>query len=199
MPHMLDFKSLPRIESCRVFMQLDQDAALGIKTFQRLFERASNAVRFAYWSMGSAETLRCPESEAKQLREGCFRAALTEFASMEEVQQLDYKEHGLARKPLKLNATSSPLLHLFRELRNLEVHLRHSEFQKVSKDFLWGQKVRPSEASPVTISIWTLDGVTPESFGLLNNGKIRSNRADDFLVQLQSINVGGTRDFPSGR
>lgn len=175
MAYILDFSKLPVVDSCRAFMQLEKNAASGIAPFQRLTERANNAVRFAYWSGCDAGTLRCHDSEAKQLREGCFRAALTEFASMEEIQHLDYLEHGLVRKPLKLNATSDPLLHLFRELRNLEVHLKHSELRAAPKNVLWGDKNKPSEATSLSISIWSLDGVTPQSFGSLKNAKYYSS------------------------
>ena len=167
----LDFRLLPSVNFSRTFMRMDDDVAAGISSLTRLSERANNAVRFAYWAGGTSEVLRCPESEVQQLREGCFRAALTEFVSMEEVQVLDYKDHGISRTPLKLNETSNPLLHLFRELRNLEVHLRHSELRSVSKDVLWGHMDRPEEATALTISIWILDDVTPRSFGLLRNAK----------------------------
>lgn len=171
MTHLLDFQSLPVIKHGRAFIQLDLDVALGIETLRRLKQRADNAVRFAHWSTGTSETLGCPETELQQLREGCFRAALTEFSSMEEVQTLDYEEIGIVKKPLKLNDTASPLLHLFRELRNLEVHLRHSELQSIQKDVFWGHVDHPEEAIPLTISIWILEGVTPKNFSRLRNAK----------------------------
>ncbi len=183
MSHSLDFQLLPSVNCGHAFMRLDDNIAAGIASLTKLSERASNAVRFAYWAGGTSEILRCPESEVQQLREGCFRAALTEFASMEEVQVLDYKDRGASRMPLKLNETSNPLLHLFRELRNLEVHLRHSELRSVPKDVLWGHKDRPAEATALTISIWILDGVTPQSFGLLRNAK---HYTSDQIVQMVS-------------
>ena len=187
MSHSLDFRLLPSVSFGRAFMRLDDDIAAGIASLTKLSERASNAVRFAYWAGGTSEILRCPESDVQQLREGCFRAALTEFASMEEVQVLDYKDRGISRMPLKLNETSNPLLHLFRELRNLEVHLRHSELRSVPKDVLWGHKDRPAEATALTISIWILDGVTPQSFGLLRNAKhYTSDQIDQMISWLNT-------------
>lgn len=171
MSHALDFTLLPSVSFGHAFMRIDDDIAAGISSLTRSSERASNAVRFAYWAGATADVLRCSESEVQQLREGCFRAALTEFASMEEVQVHDYKDHSITRAALRLNETSNPLLHLFRELRNLEVHLRHSELRSVSKDVLWGHIDRPDEATAHTISIWILDNVTPQSFGLLRNAK----------------------------
>jgi hypothetical protein len=165
-----------------MFMRIDDDVAAGIAPLKRLSERASNAVRFAYWAGGTSDTLRCPESEVQQLREGCFRAALTEFASMEEVQILDYKDLGIARTPIRLNETSNPLLHLFRELRNLEVHLRHSELRSVAKEVLWGHMERPDEAAALTISIWILDDLSPKSFGLLRNAKNYTSDQIDVMI-----------------
>ena len=187
MSHTLDFRLLPSVSYGRASMRLDDDVAARVASLTRLSERASNAVRFAYWAGGTSEILRCPESDVQQLREGCFRAALTEFASMEEVQVLDYKDRGISRMPLKLNETSNPLLHLFRELRNLEVHLRHSELRSVPKDVLWGHKDRPAEATALTISIWILDGVTPQSFGLLRNAKhYTSDQIDQMISWLNT-------------
>ncbi|MFA5172051.1 MAG: hypothetical protein WC426_10840 [Sulfuriferula sp.] len=163
-------------------MRIDDDVAAGIAPLKRLSERASNAVRFAYWAGGTSETLRCHESEVQQFREGCFRAALTEFASMEEVQILDYKDLGISRTPIRLNETSNPLLHLFRELRNLEVHLRHSELRSVEKDVLWGHMERPDEAKALTVSIWILDDLSPKTFELLRNSKNYTSDQIDVMI-----------------
>ncbi|MHB1084851.1 MAG: hypothetical protein ACYCZA_08420 [Thiobacillus sp.] len=187
MSHTLDFSLLPSVSYGRAFMRLDDDVAAGVASLTRLSERASNAIRFAYWAGGTSEDLRCPEPEVQHLREGCFRAALTEFASMEDVQVLDYKDCGIARTPLKLNETSNPLLHLFRELRNLEVHLRHSELRSVQKNALWGHKDRPDEATKGIQEIWILDGVTPQSFGMLRNAKhYTSNQIDQMISWLNA-------------
>ncbi|MEQ1662581.1 MAG: hypothetical protein ABL877_07780, partial [Thiobacillus sp.] len=90
-----------------------------------------------------------------------------------------------ALKPNGLHETrggSNPLLHLFRELRNLEVHLRHSELRSVSKDVLWGHKDRPDEATKGIMEIWILDGVTPQSFGMLWNAKHYTPNQIDQMV-----------------
>jgi len=171
MPYPLDFTLLPDITHGRAFMRLDDAALSGIASLRRVSERAKNATQFAYWSAASSEMLRCPESEAQHLREGCFRAALTEFASIEEVQVEDYAEIGITRRPLRLNDTANPLLHIFREIRNLEVHLRQSALRSQPKEVLWGHMSRPEEARPLTISIWRIDSVTPQAFGMLRNAK----------------------------
>lgn len=171
MAYSLNFDLLPEMTHGRAFMRMDDDVASGIASLRRVSERASNAIRFAHWVGANSDVLRCPDSEAQQLREGCFRAALTEFASIEEVQCLDYKGLGISRAPLRLNDTPNPLLHIFRELRNLEVHLRQSELRSQQKDVLWGHMSRPTEAMPLTISIWTVEGLTPHAFGLLRNAK----------------------------
>ena len=171
MAHDLDFATLPDIAFGHAFFQLDDEVVRDIARLGRVSARAKNAVRFAYWSGASGEMLRCTEGEAQQLREGCFRAALTEFVSIEEVQKLDYVEIGIVREPMKLNDTPSPLLHIFRELRNLEVHLRQSGLRKVPKDVLWGHINQPTEATPITISVWVLDGLTSQSFLALRNAR----------------------------
>lgn len=171
MPHSLDFSLLPNITHARAFMLMEDEAVADVAPLKRVSERAFNATRFAYWSGASSEMLRCEESEVQQLREGCFRAALTEFASIEEVQSLDYADCGISRTPLRLNETPNPLLHVFRELRNLEVHLRQSELRSRPKDVWWGHMSRPAEATQLTIAIWTVEALTPHAFGALRNAK----------------------------
>lgn len=177
MPLHLDFTKVPTLDKGHFFMRIERDVALEIGHFRRLMARANNAVRFISWSEGDSTLLHCNESEVQQLREGCFRAALTEFASMEDVQRLDYEEHGVVRAQIKLNDTANPLLHIFRELRNLEIHLRHSKLRSFPKDVLWGKK-----EVPLTIDIWVVEGVTPESFALLRNAKNYSSQQIEQMV-----------------
>ena len=166
--HDLDFGLLPTLLYKHTFMQLQNDTATGIASLTKLSERANNSIRFAHWSSGTSDILRCSESEVQQLREGCFRAALTEFSSMEDVQKHLEIGHSITTKPLLLNATLNPLLHLFRELRNLEVHLKHSGLRSISKEFYWGTQ---DQANAFSMPVWILDGVTPQSFSQLRNSK----------------------------
>lgn len=173
----LDFAKLPTIACGRVFMRIECNVAAGIERYRRISARANNAVRFASWSEGDSTLLHCHESEVQQLREGCFRAALTEFASIEDAQKLDYKEHGESRTPIKLNDTSNPLLHIFRELRNLEIHLRHCELRSSPKDVLWGKK-----EIPLTIDVWMMEGITSDTFALLRNANNYSPQQIEQMV-----------------
>ncbi len=78
------------------------------------------------------------EEEQQDLREGFFRAALTELVSIEDILHLDLSALGISKPSLKLNHTTNPLLHLFRELRNHEIHLQHNSLSAKDKDVLWG-------------------------------------------------------------
>lgn len=171
----LDYKLLPIINYGRIFIGLEKDAATGIARFKRLSERANNAIRFSAWSQSSFKTLGCPESEVKQLQEGCFRAALVEFGSMEEIQILDYKENGITKDKLRLNDTTNPLLHIFRGLRNQEVHLQNSTISETQIQAMWGHIDNPDEATPITISKWFFEGITPESFNEITPASRRKN------------------------
>lgn len=186
MPYSLDFSLLPTLTHGRAFMRLDDGVVSGVASLRRVSERASNATRFVYWAGADSEVLRCPDTEAQQLREGCFRAALTEFASIEEVQALDYAELGISRTPVRLNDTPNPLLHIFREMRNLEVHLRQSALRKHTKSVLWGNMSQPSEATPLTIAIWTAEALTPQVFAQLRNA--RNYTADQIAQMISWVN-----------
>lgn len=177
MKHHLDFARLPTVTSGRTVLRIENDVAAGIARFRRLSARANNALHFAALSVGDATVLHCHESEIQQLREGYLRAALSEFASMEDAQQRDYAEHDVKRVPIKLNSNSNPLLHIFRELRNFEIHLCHSRLRPYPKDILWGKK-----AIPLTIDVWVVEGVTPDSFSSLNNARHYSRQQIDQMV-----------------
>jgi hypothetical protein len=167
-----DLSTFPELRYGRAWFHLDEDLVKAMQPLCRALTRAQNAVRFAWFSEGDAELMRCRETEAHHLREGFLRAALAEFVSMEDVLKLDLSTLGISAPPLRLNQTPKPILHLFRELRNHEIHLRQSSLSVTQKDALWGHIERPAEARPLRISIWTLEGVTFESFLELRNARL---------------------------
>jgi hypothetical protein len=167
-----DLSRLPQIISRNAwFFCINEDIVKAMEPLEHALARAQNAVRFAWFSEGGAERMRCSELEAERLRAGFFRAALAEFVSIEDILKVDFMALGNTKQALKLNETPNPILHIFRELRNHEIHLKHSSFFREERDMLWGNIEHPADARLVRISIWILDDFTVESFLQLNNVK----------------------------
>jgi hypothetical protein len=170
-PHNLDFSRLPDIQSIHVFLNIPEELICPIATLSRTIDRLQNAVRFTWYSMQQRDILRCEEAEVPRLREGFFRAALMELVSVEEILALDISHACQKTTTLKLNETSLPHLHLFRELRNHELHLHHNRLSSTPKGFVFGNSEKLEAERQVTIDIFSLEGVTKESFSKLDNSR----------------------------
>ncbi|WP_375204802.1 hypothetical protein [Hyphococcus sp.] len=138
-----------------------------ISKFPRCHKRVICAVRFAYLSQGSEETLRCGAAEVEAYREGCFRAALAEFGSIQDQLAFDLADIGSPSAPVKVHASGRLLPLVFQELRNHEIHLAGSSFSKSEKPALLWWKGEPE---PTDVTVWSLD-VSPASFMTLDNVK----------------------------
>ena len=187
-----DFSRLPEITHVNSwFFCIDDDIVKAMEPLEHALARAQTAVRFAWFSEGNAELIRCSELEAVRLRAGFFRAALAEFVSIEDILRVDLTALGNRKEPLRLNETPNPILHIFRELRNHEIHLKHSPFFREERDMFQGHIEHPADARLVRISIWILDDISVESFSLLQNAKRYTceerGRFVDWLNQSQAV------------
>jgi len=188
-----DLSRFPEITHVNAwFFCIDNDIVKAIEPLRHASERAQNAVRFAWFSEASAELMRLSELETERLRPGFFRAALAEFVSIEDILKVDLSMLGITKQPLRLNETPKPHLHVFRELRNQEIHLRQSPLSREERDMFWGRIEHPEEATLRRISIWILDGITVESFSQLKNVKRHYNHEErcklvDWLNQSQAV------------
>ena len=59
-----------------------------MQSLNRVLARAHNSAKFTHYSCGDTKLMQCSKDEAKHLPEGFLRAALAEFASMEDVLKL---------------------------------------------------------------------------------------------------------------
>jgi hypothetical protein len=167
-----DFAHLPEITYVNgMFFCIDEDIVKAMEPLEHALARAQNAVRFAWFSEGGVDRMCCTESEVDHLRAGFFRAALAEFVSIEEILPLDLTTLGSTKQRLRLNETLNPMLHVFRELRNHEIHLKQSPISREERDMFWGHIERLEEATLRRISIWILNKITVESFSQLYNVK----------------------------
>ena len=89
-----------------------------------------------------------------------MRAALGELVSVEDTLKWECPNNSF-----KLWWSSNPLLHILRELRNLNVHLKHSELapQEITV------RLGAPDSKDFSINIYNLSDLTPEAFSKLNN------------------------------
>lgn len=182
----LSFDKLPKIEVGRAAFQLEEDLSQALVCMPLVYARLQNAMRFLYGSMQNSDYLRCTESAASPLREGCLRAALTEIVSIEDMQKHDFMELGLKSEIIKLNSGDNPAWHMLRELRNLQVHLYQNHITPEPRDALWGNRERIEDATPINITIWTMEGIDLGAFKTLRN--FRHYQTNDVARMIEWFN-----------
>lgn len=151
--------------------RLDEEVATSLQALPCASARIQNSIKFLQFSAGGEQLLQAPAEDMPRLREGFLRAALTELVSVEDVLPLDLATGSSARRTLRMNDSPLPLLHLVRELRNHELHLYNNPLSTFSTELLWGHVDRPSEARPLTVTEFVLEGITPASFAALRNAR----------------------------
>lgn len=103
-----------------------------------------------------------------------MRAALAELVSVEDT--LAWERPGYA---FRLWMSENPLLHIMRELRNMNVHLQPSTF--APKEITVQLRVEGSE--PIDIEVYTLQDFTVERFRQLDNAKYYTDDQIHDLVE----------------
>jgi hypothetical protein len=166
----LDFDDVPSLHSCQLRKVLDEDLRRAIEVVPGILGRALSAIKFSLYISESREGLHCAdEGDTLLLREGFLRAALAEFVGMEEMAKSSSPTNV---HHVSICSSKKPLLHILRELRNHELHLRASPLSSISKPVSL-VSVRQCESPPVEleIPIWYVDSITTESFQLLRNAR----------------------------
>jgi hypothetical protein len=186
-----DLALLPKIDYGHMSFALDKAIGDQISPLRRASERIENSIKLTWFSDSDDNTLHCAANDTRRLREGFLRSALAELVSVEEILGLNLVDLGRTDRILRMNDTSLPHLHLVRELRNHELHLRHGRLSEFSGERLWGNIARPEDARPVRMSFWILEGVTAESVGQLKNAKRYS--VDEIRTMVEWFNESQAR------
>ena len=185
----LDFSTLPKVEYAHTFMCLSKDLEERLAPLKKVSARLHNSLRFSYMSrFKEAKDLYCKEDNVQNMREGLMRAALVEFASIEDILSIDLYEIGLKHKPIKIRETNRPHLHLFKELRNHEIHLSPSKLTPFIKKIVLGNLKEIDKDTEHNCTFWKLDGVTIESFSSLKNAKSYSGEQISKMIHWFNIN-----------
>lgn len=166
MVYQLDFSDLPTLDYMSLFHRLSDDVEKGISKFPEVTGRAEGAV---YFSNRISAPPQARDDNRDQLREAFLRASIAEFAGIEEALERDLKTLQISSLPLKIKDTADPLLHIIRELRNLEIHLQSSDFVSSQKDVLFGDFENPERAHPLKITNWYIADIGVAQFRKLRN------------------------------
>lgn len=163
--HQLDFALLPSADTITIVHGLGSELHDALSTIPQTRNRAKCAIAFA--------TDMKDDKLHLWMREGYLRAALAEFVSMEEALKREVQEADWRRA----NHSANPLLHIIRELRNLEVHLRSGPMSSARKAFMCEDRTMPDGWHHLDLTVWSIQRVTVQEFTQLVNAK-RYNQSD---------------------
>lgn len=114
-----------------------------------------------------------PNSDDIRKGEGYMRASLAELVSVEDTLAWE-RPH----KIFKLYESENPLLHVLRELRNMNVHLQPSSFKPKTISV----QLRAEGSEPIDVEIFTVQDFTAERFKKLRNAARYSTQQINDLV-----------------
>jgi len=107
-----------------MFFTLDDIVDSRLRTLPATYARCNAALRFMSNIGADADQLRVRADELESMRVAYLRAALMEFAGMEEALVIDL---GRGQPLLRISETRNAMLVVLRELRNVQVHLVKSD------------------------------------------------------------------------
>jgi hypothetical protein len=175
MKNKLDFSLLSRFDTRSLFVRLPGEDEEAIEILPETSARIEGALKFCWYVSATTDALFVNEPKATRLREAFLRASLAEYVSIEDTLERDL--HGLNTniKALKIWNLKNPLLHIMRELRNLEIHLTSSKLSESKINVLLVHKGIEHQSEK---TIWTVNDLTVEKFQSLRYAKERYSQTE---------------------
>ena len=103
-------------------MRIDPDVTRSLQPLAEVLERIDGCVAFSYsMKRDFANALQPTSLELSKSRK-FLRAALAEFASMEDAAILDFAVAGKSQPPPLMRSLPDPRIHIVRLLRHANVH-----------------------------------------------------------------------------
>lgn len=155
---MLDFGLAPVRDHTKVWVRLPPETEAAITALPGTAARIEMALRFCT----KIANLEGSDEADLRLREGYMRASLAELVSVEDTLKWERPQ-----EPFELWWSQNPLLHVLRELRNLNVHLKPSKFD--SREIVVRMAAPGSDDVPINIHL--VRDFTVEAFKKLRNSK----------------------------
>jgi hypothetical protein len=177
------FDELPTFEDTPLFFSLDNDVDQRLRTLPGTYSRCNAALRFNSWVNASADSLGVREEELASMQVSCLRAALMEFAGMEEALGSDIDRLS---PPLRIRDTKNAMLVVLRELRNIQIHLVMTELLSTKRSgvFCWQEQEQQHELTALMIPRADLDKLK-DSRNSSHYDRTDLSRAVDWLAQAQ--------------
>jgi hypothetical protein len=161
--HILDFSLLPNLDIGSMFGGLRDELTKPIKSLHRALSRLETAEHAACKSTQNVEDRTLDQ------RAAYMRWASVDLVSASELLPLDLGELKLKRPPHTLSRSKSPLIHLVKEFRNLEVHLRPSKLSQSAINVLWGDPDPAKAHAEFDMQIWLVTDFDVKAFKQLKN------------------------------
>jgi hypothetical protein len=155
----LRLDGLPNFETSPLFCTLEPSTEAALRQLPNAYERAVAALRFCQRIGGDQDSLGVSENHVPITQAAYLRAALMEYAAIEEVLPIDLVMRGFEEKPLRILETGNAMLILLRELRHLQLHRVNTTFKSTSRsaDLRTRNKEKEFETTLTILTIPTSD------------------------------------------
>ena len=124
----LKLDGLPVFVSTPLYCCIDDEVETLLRPLTDTYARVRCASRFLQRFGAPIDFLNVTEDERLIVWGGYLRAALMEYAGMEDSVRLDLRRLGVHNDPVSVEGTNNAMLILLRELRNLHVHVVQNSF-----------------------------------------------------------------------
>lgn len=168
----LDFTMLPTLEKGSAVYRLPPELDRKLSAFPATYDRARGALSF---SVKINHEPRCDDGADMKARESLIRAALGEYVSMEEAIKWDRPDSQTPR----IRDSRNPLLHMMKELRNLQFHEITSPLRARPEKIIYA-------GTEFDVDLYCVEDLKEEDFDRLNNAKFYS--PDDKTRMIQWFN-----------
>lgn len=177
------FNDLPTFEGTPLFFTLEDDIDRRLRTLSNTYAKCNVALRFNSWASADAKALGVRDDELASMRAGCLRAALMEFAGMEEALASDVND---SVPPLRIRDTKNAMLVVLRELRNIQIHVIGTELRSAKRSAVlrWNDQEHQHELTALLIPHSDLDKLK-DSHNSSRYDRADFDRAVDWLAQAQ--------------
>jgi|TARA_B100000700_G_scaffold304958_1_gene378196 hypothetical protein len=129
----VDLQKLGSFEGPSIFKKIDPRLRAKLLNFPEILERLEGCLEFCF-QMGK-ETDKKLDVEESQNRRKFLRAALAEFASINDAAKIDAALLNVKFK--KMLASNDPRIHVVRLLRHANVHLSATNLENTTTPAIW--------------------------------------------------------------
>ena len=176
----LDFSLVRELDSPTMWFSLPRDLESRLTLLPEVQARALAAIHFAFKVTIDRDHLGTTEAHETVIREAYLRAALAEFASLDEAADKDFEQLPLAGQAPRQALSLNPLVHAFRLLRHLNTHLSRSSFTVNSRraSIELGNQIHE-----VDYHLWLVNGFSASALGSLRNARYYAPSELDALAE----------------